>query len=363
MIGVLRTIHAWAGAILSLLLIVLGLTGSLLVFENDWIALKHPEARVTFTADPGVLGAAAERLEADHPDMRTVDFGGPQLGAHKLYLAEDDFGIAAADGSTLDRWTGPARTEAFVFDLHHHLLAGETGEIVGGVAAMAAVLLVLTGLVVWAPAWRATRWRVWPRSGRRGELVSSHRNLGLITALPVLVFCLTGAGMVFHDQARALLAPNAPEPAPPPVVGTGDVDWPSALAAAQARFPDATLRMASWPSAPGKPASIRLKQAGEWHPNGRTTVLIDPATNSVARATDAQTLTGGERAVNAIYPLHAGAVGGWVYEWVTVLSGLALAALGGVGLWAFLRQRLGGSRRRPVRPGAALRPAGRRISP
>ena len=38
MIGVLRTIHAWAGAILSLLLIVLGLTGSLLVFENDWIA-------------------------------------------------------------------------------------------------------------------------------------------------------------------------------------------------------------------------------------------------------------------------------------------------------------------------------------
>src|SRR5690606_11412492 len=161
------------------------------------------------------------------------------------------------------------------------------------------------------PAWRATRLRIWPRSTRRGDLVSSHRNLGLITAVPILIFCLTGAGMVFNGQTRALLAPGAPEPAPPPVVGTGDIAWPAALAAAQARFPDATLRMASWPAAPGTPASSRLKQASEWHPNGRTTVLIDPATSGVARATDAQTLTTGERAIHAIYPLHAGSIGGW----------------------------------------------------
>lgn len=334
--GAIRTVHGWAGAILSVLLIVLGLTGSLLVFENDWIALKHPEARAGFAADPAALGAAAERLEADHPDLRTVDFGGPQLGAHKLYLADEGLGLAAPDGATLDRWTGPARVEAFIFDLHHHLLAGETGEIVGGVAALAAVLLVVTGLVVWAPAWRATRLRVWPRSGRRGDLVSSHRNLGLISALPILIFCLTGAGMVFNDQARALLAPNAPEPPPTPVVGTSDIDWPAALAAAQARFPDATLRMASWPAGPGKPASIRLKQPGEWHPNGRTTVLIDPATSGVVRAADAQALTRGERVLHAIYPVHAGSVGGWFYKWVTVLSGLALAVLGGVGTWSFL---------------------------
>lgn len=336
MMAAIRTIHAWAGAILSLLLIVLGVTGSLLVFENDWIALKHPEARAGLAPDPVVLGAAAERLEATHPDMRTVDFAGARFGAHKLYLGEGDFGVAGPDGATLDRWTGPARVEAFVFDLHHHLLAGQTGETVGGVAALAAVLLVLTGLVVWAPAWRSTRWRVWPRSTRRAELVGSHRNLGLITALPVLLFCLTGAGMVFHAPTQRLLAPGAPSPPPPPVAGTGDIDWPAALTAAQARFPDATLRMASWPSAPGKPASIRLKQPGEWHPNGRTTVLIDPATSRVLRATDAQTLHPGLRATNAIYPLHAGAVGGWLYKWVTVLSGVALAALGGVGTWSFL---------------------------
>ena len=56
---------------------------------------------------------------------------------------------------------------------------------------------------------------------------------------------------------QALLG-GAPKP-PTPVVGTGDIDWVRALTAAQARFPEATLRMASRPATPGKPATIRLR--------------------------------------------------------------------------------------------------------
>ncbi|MGV8929803.1 MAG: PepSY-associated TM helix domain-containing protein [Brevundimonas sp.] len=334
--GVLRKVHAWAGAILSLLLMVLGLTGTLLVFEDDWLRLTVPEARAEVLPAAAQLGAVAERLEAEHRDLRSVNFAGAGVGVQRLYLQAHRYGYADQSGRTLVAWHGAARPEAFVFDLHHELMAGETGERVGGIAALAAVLLVLTGLVVWAPAWRATRLRVWPRSKRRADMVSSHRNLGLITAVPILIFCLTGAGLVFHDQARAILAPGAPLPPEPPTVGTGDIDWPLALAEAQARFPAATLRMAGWPAAPGKPASIRLKQPGEWHPNGRTTVLIDPATSRVVQVTDAQRLPSGLRATNALYPVHAASVGGWPYRLVTALSGLALALLGGVGTWSFL---------------------------
>jgi len=335
MMGVLRTVHAWAGAILSLLLLVLGLTGTLLVFEDDWLRLTIPEARAEFLPDAARLGTIAERLEAGHDDLRSVNFAGG-IGVQRLYLQGHRYGYADQAGRTLTTWHGAARPEAFVFDLHHELMAGTTGAVISGIAALAAVLLVLTGLVVWAPAWRATRLRIWPRSGRRGDMVSSHRNLGLMTALPVLVFCLTGAGLVFHDQARAILAQGAPPPPGPPVVGSGDIDWPAALAAAQARFPTATLRMAGWPSAPGKPASIRMKQPGEWHPNGRTTILIDPATSRAVQVTDAQKLQSGLRAINAIYPLHAASIGGWPYRILTALSGLALALLGGVGTWSFL---------------------------
>lgn len=51
---------------------------------------------------------------------------------------------------------------------------------------------------------------------------------------------------------------------------------------------------------------------------------------------DAHALPTGIRAYNAFYPLHASSVGGWLYDWVTALGGLAMAGPGLVGAWAFL---------------------------
>jgi uncharacterized iron-regulated membrane protein len=334
MMGAIRTLHAWAGVTLAVLAVVFGLTGSLLVFEDDWIRATVPAARAEVDLDTAGLGAALDRMEVAEPGLTSVVLPGGAVRAHRLYLANEGFGYADADGVVVDRWRGAARAETWIFDLHHELLAGHTGKLVAGSAGLALVLMMVTGLIVWIPAWRATGWRVWPRSGTRRELIGSHRNLGLLFALPLLVFSLTGAAIVFHGTTQALLG-GAPK-LPTPVVGVGDVEWVGALTAAQARFPEATLRMVSRPAAPGKPATIRLRQPGEWHPNGRTTVTVDPATSRVVSSSDANSLPAGVRAFNALYPLHASSVGGWLYDGVTVLSGLAMAGLGGVGAWAFL---------------------------
>nr|QQZ51734.1 PepSY domain-containing protein [Phenylobacterium glaciei] len=50
--GLIRTLHAWAGAILALILVILGLTGSLLVLREDWVKLTVPEARMVVTPSP-----------------------------------------------------------------------------------------------------------------------------------------------------------------------------------------------------------------------------------------------------------------------------------------------------------------------
>lgn len=355
--GVLRLIHAWAGAVLALILVVLGLTGALLVLKEDWIRLTLPQARAEVATTPQALGAAAEALERARPgEIRTIAFGGPHLGVHKLYFRKAETeGYAAADGRVLAEWTGPARAEAFVFDLHHYLLAGERGMIIAGVAALAGAVLALTGLIVWAPAWRSFGWRLWPRSTRRRELLSAHRDLGIVFAAPVLVFCLTGGAIVFNDQTKALLTAIFPHQAPElfaPPPGRGDIDWPKALAAAQAAFPDAQLRMASWPARPGDPVSIRMKLPAEWHPNGRTVVKIDPASSTVLEASSAEGLGTALRISNAIYPIHAASVGGRAYDLVTFLSGLALAGMGGFGLWSFVVK----PRRKRARSGPRLGP-------
>lgn len=337
--GAIRLIHAWAGAILSLILVVLGLTGSLLVFEDDWVRMTVQPDPAALSAGPARLGAAANAVQARYGDaVSSVVFAGGDLDVHKVYMGER-FAYAGGEGQVLAEWDSTARAEAWVFDLHHYLLAGEPGMIVGGVAGLAGALLALTGLVVWIPAWRATGWRVWPASARRRDLIASHRNLGLIFAAPVFLLCLTGGAIIFNEQTRALLQAIAPDPAPksaPPPVDAGSVDWSAALAAAQAAFPEARIRTAGLPPEPGKPASVRLRQPGEWHPNGRTVVQIDPTDSRVVGVVDAHALGGGTRLQNALYPIHAASVGGWLYDLVVALSGLALAALGGVGAWSFL---------------------------
>ncbi|HEY9216712.1 MAG TPA: PepSY domain-containing protein, partial [Phenylobacterium sp.] len=79
-----------------------------------------------------------------------------------------------------------------------------------------------------------------------------------------------------------------------------------------------------------------LKRPGEWHPNGRTRVRIDPASGAVLAADDAEALGRGMRLANAVYPLHAAAVGGRAYDLLTFFTGLAVTALGAFGLWSFL---------------------------
>jgi len=344
--GLLRTLHAWAGAVLALLLIVLGLSGSLLVLKDDWLRATIPAARQVVTPTPQALGQAAEVLEQAYPgEIKTLVFARPDLGVHRLYLKDETNAYADPSGGVVATWSGNRRLEAWIFDLHHYLLADEPGMIVVGVAGLAGALLAVTGLVIWFPSWRVFGWRLWPRSGRRRDMISAHRDTGMIFLIPTFVLCLTGGAIVFNKESQAIMTaafPGGIEPPKPPRAGQGDVDWPAALAAAQARFPNATLRMAAWPAKPGAPATIRMRQAGEWHPNGRTVVYVDPATSQPIGALDSRALAPGMRAYNAFYPLHAASVGGRAYDIVVLASGLALAGLGGVGLWSFLvkpRQR------------------------
>lgn len=336
----IRQLHAWAGAVLSLILIVSGLTGAFLALKPDYLRLTIPEARAVVQPTPEKLGAAAEAVERAHGHhLQRLVFAGSGLGLHQAYLMDDSYAYADADGRIIAQWTGAARPETFVYELHHYLLAGERGMKLMGAAGLAAGVLALTGLVVWAPAWRTFRLRLWPRSTARRDLLGAHRNLGLVFALPLIFFCLTGAAIVFYQTSERLLLKAFPGPEVEeffPPADPGDIDWPRALAAAQARFPKAQIRAAVWPAGVWAPAIVKMRQPGELPSEGETEVLIDPSTSRVLGVKDARAFPPGLRLFADLWPLHTAAIGGRLYDALGVLSGLALAGLGGLGLWSFL---------------------------
>lgn len=303
-----------------------------------------PDARTNISLEPAELGPVLNLVDAEYAGegLRYVMLGDADFGLHKAVFADGGGAYINAAGETVDRWSRNGRPEEWLFDLHHYLLAGNAGKLIAGIAGGATVLMAITGLVIVWPSLRMFRWRVWPKSEKRRDLLANHRDTGVIFAVPIIVIAFTGFAMVYSGPVRSSLNfLTASRPAPPPEklqAGEGAPDWQAALQIARDAFPDAAPRLASQPAGPGAPASLRLRQPQEWHQNGRTYVLMDPATSTPLRLTDGLGASRADGAFNALYPLHSAGIGGRAYDMLSFLTGLAMTGLGLAGTWSFVRQ-------------------------
>jgi uncharacterized iron-regulated membrane protein len=82
-----------------------------------------------------------------------------------------------------------------------------------------------------------------------------------------------------------------------------------------------------------------MKRAGEWLPNGRSTIFFDAADGRLLAANDALAMPKAAQVFNGAYPLHAAKVGGLAYRLLMTCSGLALALLGSLTVWTFWFKR------------------------
>jgi uncharacterized iron-regulated membrane protein len=346
-------VHRWLGGLVGLGLAVLGLTGAALLWKPWWAGVAQ-DGRAPSDAEALALVTAAERLGAGHVTLPSAEFGVAQAGFGKggggAYLAHD--------GTLLARWQSVwDRPETFLFDLHHHLLMGRTGEVISGWLGLAAIIFCVTGLILWWPTRRTFRLRALPPRFTRPAVILHHRDIGAVLALPILLAGATGALMVLKPLGQAVLAPLSPAAevaawqAKPPAPATAvSPDWPAILAAARARFPDAEPRMIIWPKAPGEAVTIRMRRPAEWHPNGRTTLTL-AGDGTVLTARDAPAAPLAVRAQNALYPLHSARLAGSAMALplriVMTLAGLGLALLGSLAMVTFWRSRKVPRIRRP----------------
>jgi uncharacterized iron-regulated membrane protein len=344
-----RTIHAWAGAALSLLVVLVATTGALLVWKDDFLRLTIPAARVAFDPAPEALARIAEAAEAAFgvEAIAGVAFATEDLGLSTVTLLDQSMAYLDVDGNVVDAWTVGGRPEDWLFDLHHRLLLGTAGLWTVGFAGLAVVALVIAGLLAWIPARRAFRLGPWLRGTGRAELLLSHRNIGVVAAPFVAIAALTGAGLAFpdttyelaftrlrHDDSYgAAFFEGLDEATGPEVAG-----WEPALARAAASFPGAVIRGAAWPAASQGYRVIRLQRPGAWSRTGDSLVSIDGRSGAMDQRIDAAALPLEERLFNTLYPVHTAGLGSALYKVSVFLTGAALAALGLLGFWAFLRR-------------------------
>ncbi|MEM8684790.1 MAG: PepSY-associated TM helix domain-containing protein [Pseudomonadota bacterium] len=339
----IRQLHAWSGLLISVVLALLSVSGTLLIFKEDYLGVALPQAHGVVDLSPIGIGSAIESLEREFgaDELSYVLLAHADHALHRVVMRSGEAAYALTSGDVVERWQENERPEDWLFDLHHYLLLGERGEIVAGFVALAAIVMAGSGIYLFLPFRKRFSLQAWPVSTHRRDILAYHRNAGVLFFLPIVVLLITGAGMVFYSQASSVLSAltlSTPAPFVPPTGQAGDIDWRKAMLKAQAVFPDAEPRLLIWPRRPDAAALIRLRQNGEWHQNGRSLVYIDPATSEVLKTRDATLLSRGERATNAIYPIHSAGVGGRVYDVVAATTGLSLAALSLFAAWTYIKR-------------------------
>ena len=336
-------LHRWTGGLIGLLLAVLGLSGAVLAHKDAWIGV--PGVRDAQAQDTAALAAAAERLLAD-PETRprSIVFAARDFGLDTLSYSNGGGGYARQDGTVVARWANKwERPEVWLFDLHHHLLAGDTGEIAAGVAGLAGLGFVVTGLILWWPLRRSFEFRAWPKRMARFPILRHHRDWGALLSPILAVSLITGTIMIFRPVADLVLGPGAAaevtaafKPPPPHKAALADTpDWAGMIATAREIYPDAEVRILSLPRGDAGYVSLRMRQPREWLPNGRTTLWFAADPGELAHVRDALKLAPRAQAYNALYPIHAAKVGGLPYRLVITLCGLALGAFGTLTVWTF----------------------------
>ena len=282
-----------------------------------------------------------------------ADPAGPPLS---ILYASDGFGLvrlsypngagayANQNGAIVTRWLSQwERPELWLFDFHHHLFAGDAGKWLVGIAGLCGLFFVVSGVILWWRTRRSFQFRLWPRRMSRPAIMRHHRDLGVAAAPLLLLALYTGTVMIFRPVSVLVLGPGAPAAvasalAPPPPLDaplSGRINWAAIVRTAHARFPQAELRLLAPPRADSGLIVVRMRQPGEWLPNGRTMLWFAADDGRLIEARDARTFGWQVKGYNLFYPLHAAKVGGLGYRLLMTVTGVVLVLLGSLAVWSF----------------------------
>lgn len=353
----LRKIHLWTGLSLGLFLVVLSLTGVILMYQSAILSTWHPELNTTgntsdsLTADVLTLANHHSWDESDTHKITMIQV--PQFPEfHYQIKSQSPHGqrIDYIDPNTLSKVLSRSNEDDFIlwiFQLHSHLLSGDSGEQMLGVLASLSVLLIVSGLWVWWPGRRRLKQHITvPRTkNSTAWLMWFHRTSGILIAPLLLIAVFTGLGMVYFTPIKStLIAITASQPTASPQftmncpLEAQRFNWQQQVQRVRSTYPEASIIRVYPSHSPTKPNRFRLKFAEEWHQNGRTYVYINPCNNEVVYAHDARKDALGAQLANMMYPIHSVHVGGVLFKGLMTIAALTPPALFITGLITWSRR-------------------------
>ncbi|MCB5186276.1 PepSY domain-containing protein [Methylobacillus gramineus] len=355
------TVHLYLGLSLGLVFVLMGLTGSFLVFYTKIDNLLNPPTQAIQSTSPPSPQAIIDKLKASYPDREAgwrielpMHPGDPVM-ARYLKPREtqgSDFAplVVILDPATLDisssrLWGTFAST--WIYDLHYTLLLDTSGKTVLAILSIFILISLLSGIYLWWP--QAGNFRsaltYRPHAHMLRRIYDWHKLAGLYGLIVLLMLTVTGIMLERPDWFEGMLGTKVGMQhmgsMPAPAAGShpapkASVSLDQMAQTALQQFPGSELRWIYTPDSDQGQYQFRLYQPGEpGHRFPKTIVWINHS-GQVVNIRDYFADNPGDKIMNWLHPLHNGEALGLTGRWIIVISGLLPLVLFTTG---FLRWR------------------------
>ena len=303
-------LHRIGGVAAGLLLLILGVTGSVMAFSGEIDCLLHPSLfKVVPDGQPLSLSQLASSAASVLHAGESIEICLPSTKAD----TSDSFVVFAAHHRIprqifVDQYTGrvlgslsAVRFTSIMKTLHS--IAG-----VLGCSSIILVFMVFSGLYLW-----------WPRKqikiGLSGDVqrlsFDLHNSIGLFASLFLFLFAITGIYMVFGPPAYAITSTPVTQPAfTTPHVGLKPVSLDLVVTAAKDALQGATVLWIVIPRQPSEAYFVKMRFPEDRSDNGSSAVWIDQFSGKVLTVANSRSVPLKNKIQSLSRAIHTGAVFG-----------------------------------------------------
>jgi len=346
-------IHLWLGVLLSLYVIVIGLSGSILVFEDEirQLSLQHVPFDQAHIAPASTVISHAR---SGFPALQLTFITPPQKQnpVWTLYMVDahgrdKTIHADAASGAPFTHQRKLLIDD--VLDLHVNLLMGRTGFIVNCTAGMGLLILAISGAILWWPGVKLWTRGLFVSLHRKWKRVNydAHNAVGIWALLIISWWGITAVYFLFPamvsevvNAVSPLVGMKEPQVADPPQSSTvASID--DILASQQAISPGylSTIRL------PDKPGDKVILYVDRLRPGDFTHRDIDTFDGHTGKLLTVwhygENKSLGDWFLWLMYPLHFGTLWGLPIKMLWALLGLSLPVLSVTGLLMYWNRYLG----------------------
>ena len=282
------TFHKWSGLIAGFFILLLGLTGSVLVFHHELERLEYRDARVVDNSQPVSIDKALKTVVANYHgwDIRLLEFSDDPKKSLIFQLRRPDDRIVLfvhpANGTVIKEVSQQDSNVFWILKLHYSLHSGLIGETILFLSGLLFIVSLVTGLIVYRKALiKVFSFRTkFITKHNRSVASSLHRYIGVWALIFNLVMALTGT-VISYEIVKAGLNPAAPAELSDPEVKISIDEALKGIHRTQPGFIPSYIR---FPTAPGKPVIFagRVESQAYFYSKFYNTVSADATSGELS---------------------------------------------------------------------------------